>query len=82
MADPPERQPDPASPAESGAVASPCIGLCMMDDTLGHCLGCGRTRAEIGRWLGLTSEQRRAVVRRASARVGRPLPDGEAAAGT
>lgn len=53
------------------AVASPCIGLCMMDDALGHCLGCGRTRREIGRWLGLSGDERSAVVRMARARLGR-----------
>jgi len=51
-------------------VASPCIGLCVMDDALGHCLGCGRTRGEIGRWLCLTGHERGAVVRMAAARLG------------
>jgi len=54
-------------PAE---VASPCIGLCMMDDALGHCLGCGRTRREIGRWPCLSGDEKGAVVRMAGARLG------------
>jgi hypothetical protein len=52
-------------------VASPCIGLCMMDDMLGHCLGCGRTRGEIGRWLCLSGEEKGAVVRMAGCRLGK-----------
>lgn len=63
------------NPADTGDVASPCIGICMMDDTLGHCLGCGRTRAEIGRWLRFTIGQKRVVVERALARLGRLPPE-------
>jgi predicted Fe-S protein YdhL (DUF1289 family) len=51
-------------------IASPCIGLCLIDETQGHCLGCGRTRGEIGRWLACTDDERRAVVRAAAIRLG------------
>jgi predicted Fe-S protein YdhL (DUF1289 family) len=42
----------------------------MVNETLGYCLGCGRTRAEIGRWSGLASHERREVIRLAQARSG------------
>ena len=57
---------DPAAPG----VPSPCIGICQIDPTQGHCVGCGRTRVEIGAWLRLTDDEKRAVVRRAAARRG------------
>lgn len=41
---------------------SPCILVCSIDDKTGYCFGCGRTRDEIAAWIGMTSEQRRAVM--------------------
>lgn len=60
--------PDPGETPDE--VASPCIGLCMMNDSLGYCLGCGRTRVEIWRWPGLEGDERREVIRLARARSG------------
>jgi hypothetical protein len=54
----------------SADVQSPCIGVCMMNDALGHCLGCGRTRNEIGRWPWLGADERREVIRLAQSRSG------------
>ena len=67
-----------SSGTPSEEVASPCIGICMMNDTLGYCLGCGRTRFEIGSWAALASHERREVIRLAQARSGLTLvkPDG------
>ncbi len=31
-------------------VASPCTGICKLDDATGWCLGCGRTGAEMNGW--------------------------------
>ena len=31
-------------------VASPCIGVCRLDERAGWCVGCLRTREEIARW--------------------------------
>lgn len=56
-----------------GGVESPCIGLCMMNDTLGYCLGCGRTRAEIARWSRLAGDERLEVIGLAQARSGLTL---------
>lgn len=60
------------SAAAGPGVPSPCIGLCQIDETLGHCLGCGRTRGEIAAWLACDDDEKRAVVRRAAMRRGAP----------
>jgi predicted Fe-S protein YdhL (DUF1289 family) len=48
-------------------VESPCIKLCALnaDDV---CVGCGRTRAEIGAWSTLQDATKEAVNRRARQR--------------
>ena len=42
------------------AIETPCIKICVVDPETGFCIGCGRTRGEIGGWLGLSPEERRA----------------------
>jgi predicted Fe-S protein YdhL (DUF1289 family) len=44
------------------AIETPCIKICVVDPETGYCIGCGRTRSEIGGWLGLSPEQRRGVM--------------------
>lgn len=46
------------------APASPCVGLCRLDEGGGYCLGCLRTLDEIAGWPGFDDEQKRAVWRR------------------
>jgi predicted Fe-S protein YdhL (DUF1289 family) len=46
----------------AASVPSPCIGLCILDPGTGFCKGCFRTTEEIGAWLGLDEEGRRAVL--------------------
>ncbi|HEV7814551.1 MAG TPA: DUF1289 domain-containing protein [Janthinobacterium sp.] len=48
--------PEPASP-----LASPCVGLCRMDDGSGLCRGCLRTMAEIIAWGQAGEDVKRAV---------------------
>lgn len=43
-------------------VLSPCIGICQLDDN-GLCVGCFRTGDEIGRWLGMSFEERETLLR-------------------
>ena len=43
-------------------VSSPCIRICILDEPSGLCLGCGRTRAEIAGWMGMSEETRRTVM--------------------
>jgi len=40
---------------------SPCVGVCQIDQATGWCLGCGRTGNEIGRWLGMSEDERLAL---------------------
>jgi predicted Fe-S protein YdhL (DUF1289 family) len=44
------------------AVASPCVHLCSIDQASGLCAGCGRTLAEIGAWMRLSSGERHAIM--------------------
>ena len=43
-------------------IETPCIKVCVVDPETGFCIGCGRTRIEIGAWLGLSAAQRHEVV--------------------
>ena len=42
-------------------IETPCIKVCVVDPETGFCIGCGRTRMEIGSWLGLTPADRQTV---------------------
>lgn len=44
------------------AIESPCILVCSIDEASGYCFGCGRTREEIGAWMAMTPDTRRAVM--------------------
>ena len=50
-------------------VETPCIKVCVVDPETGFCIGCGRTRVEIGSWLGFNAEERRAIMAGLSERV-------------
>jgi predicted Fe-S protein YdhL (DUF1289 family) len=51
------------------AVASPCVHLCSIDQASGLCAGCGRTLAEIGAWMRLSGDERRAIMQALPARI-------------
>ncbi|MFT3989615.1 DUF1289 domain-containing protein [Aestuariivirga sp.] len=44
------------------AIETPCIKVCVIDPETGFCIGCGRTGMEIGGWLGLSADERRAIM--------------------
>jgi predicted Fe-S protein YdhL (DUF1289 family) len=70
MAAPPDRPPaSPGTGADEAPVASPCIGVCALDDATSVCIGCGRTLAEVAAWTTLSNAQRRDVVARLPARL-------------
>lgn len=48
-------------PSPSAPVASPCIGICQLSQE-DQCLGCGRTRAEIGAWSLVSNRVKQAIV--------------------
>ena len=38
------------------APPSPCVGICRIDESSGHCVGCARTREEIASWRTASAE--------------------------
>ena len=68
--------------AISGAAASPCINVCVMDERSGWCRGCLRTIDEIAAWAAMSDDAKNALrcllpVRRLA---GRELPSAVKAA--
>jgi uncharacterized protein len=45
-------------------VPSPCVKVCMLDRATGLCRGCLRTIDEIGDWVEMTAEEKRATLER------------------
>ena len=52
-------------------VSSPCTSVCVIDPPTGLCAGCYRTLDEIAGWIGLSTEERRALVAELSQRRAR-----------
>lgn len=52
------RKPDPIDTP----ILSPCRRLCRLDSTGSYCTGCGRTRAELGTWRGMTNPERQTLM--------------------
>ncbi len=42
-------------------LASPCVGICKLDNATGYCIGCARTGDEIAEWSSQTPVWRAAV---------------------
>jgi uncharacterized protein len=42
---------------------TPCVNICVLDDRSELCVGCGRSGTEIARWVDMTSEQRRTIMK-------------------
>jgi predicted Fe-S protein YdhL (DUF1289 family) len=57
---------DPRS--DAGPVPSPCIRICRFNAVTGWCEGCFRRLEEIGRWPGMSEEDKRLVWQRVLAR--------------
>jgi len=43
-------------------IETPCVKVCVVDPDTGFCIGCGRTRGEIGAWLGLSASERHVII--------------------
>lgn len=39
-------------------VASPCVGICALDERRAYCTGCLRTIGEIGAWRTMSDQER------------------------
>jgi len=49
-------------------IQSPCIGVCSMDDTTGHCYGCYRTIDEIKGWWNMSQSEQKSLLSALEAR--------------
>jgi uncharacterized protein len=49
-------------------VPSPCVKVCLLDAATGLCRGCLRTLEEIGDWLEMTPDEKRATLERVARR--------------
>ncbi|WP_431304964.1 DUF1289 domain-containing protein [Sediminicoccus sp. BL-A-41-H5] len=64
----------PALPDQAEAPASPCVQICALDSA-GICIGCGRSRDEITRWMRASAAERLVICRAARERLAlRHLP--------
>jgi uncharacterized protein len=43
-------------------ILSPCIKVCVVDETAAVCAGCRRTIDEVARWAGMTDAERRRIM--------------------
>jgi hypothetical protein len=43
-------------------VASPCVGVCVIDEATGLCAGCHRTLNEVAAWSSYSEPHRRQVM--------------------
>ena len=49
-------------------VTSPCVKVCRLNDS-GDCLGCGRTREEIGSWMRASHDEKALILEAAAVRL-------------
>lgn len=59
---------------------SPCKSVCRIDDRVGWCIGCKRTRAEIKAWSTATDEQKNVIIKAITKRCGDISGDNRATA--
>jgi hypothetical protein len=50
-------------------ISTPCVSICEINEDLGICIGCGRTRREIASWRALSERERRAIMETLPARM-------------
>lgn len=43
-------------------IETPCVNICVINETAGLCEGCGRTLDEVGSWTKFSKEQRLAIM--------------------
>jgi uncharacterized protein len=52
----------------SGAPASPCVGICLVDPATRYCCGCFRSVAEIAAWYQASAAEKHAILAQLAAR--------------
>lgn len=50
-------------------VASPCVNVCLMDESTGLCAGCARTLDEIAAWSEMNDHEKAHVLARLPERI-------------
>lgn len=55
---------------EMPRIESPCIKVCVINQTTRLCEGCGRTLDEIAAWATFTNDDRRRIMGELPARLG------------
>lgn len=50
-------------------IETPCVRICVVDPDTGFCIGCGRTRMEIGGWLAMAPGERHTIMQALPERV-------------
>jgi len=55
-------------------VSTPCVKICVIDQALRLCGGCGRTLAEIAGWSRMSEAERLAIMRELPARMAKGEP--------
>jgi uncharacterized protein len=58
-----------ANRASMAEIESPCIKVCVLDPGSNHCLGCGRSLAEIECWAAFSPDERRRIMAELPARM-------------
>jgi len=43
-------------------IESPCNKVCVVDPNAPHCIGCGRSLAEIAGWIGFSADERSCIM--------------------
>jgi uncharacterized protein len=50
------------SAIEAPVMETPCVKICVINESTGLCSGCGRSRHEIGGWTSFTNAERRRIM--------------------
>ena len=62
------------SPPRAATIASPCLGVCVIDARIAACYGCFRTVAEIAAWPSATQTEQRAILAAMAERRRKAIP--------
>ncbi|MCK0068128.1 DUF1289 domain-containing protein [Kordiimonas laminariae] len=56
-------------------IKSPCMGVCQLDKNREFCMGCFRTRDDIGRWSRASNAEKQEIIDSATERSERILAE-------
>jgi len=61
-------------PPRAAKIASPCLGVCVIDARIAACYGCFRTLAEIAAWPSANAAEQRAILEAMAERRLKAMP--------